>query len=48
MLTEGSVIICFLYHYMPTVNKIAVHKKLNKNVKKNAFQLKIYSNSRPI
>ena len=23
-----------LYHYMPTVNKIAIHKKLNKNLKK--------------
>ena len=37
-----------LYHYMPTVNKIAIHKKLNKNLKKNTFQLKIYSNSRPL
>ena len=33
---------------MPTVNKIAIHKKLNKNLKKNTFQLKIYSNSRPL
>ena len=23
-----------LYHYMPTVNKIAIHKKLNKNLKR--------------
>ena len=23
-----------LYHYMPTVNKIAIHKKLNKHFKK--------------
>ena len=30
-----------LYHYMPTVNKIAIHNKLNKNFK-NTFQLKIF------
>ena len=33
---------------MPTVNKIATYKKLNKNLKKNTFQLKISSNSRPL
>ena len=32
---------------MPTVNKIATYKKLNKNLK-NTFQLKISSNSRPL
>ena len=30
-----------LYHYMPTVNKIAIHNKLNKNFR-NTFQLKIF------
>ena len=32
---------------MPTVNKIAIHNKFNKNFK-NTFQLKIASNSRPL
>ena len=33
---------------MPTVNNIAIHNKLNKNLKKNTLQLKIYSNSQPL
>ena len=37
-----------LYHYMPAVNKIAIHKKLNNNFKKHTLQSKIYSNSRPL
>ena len=30
-----------LYHYMPTVNKIAIHNKLNKKFN-NTIQLKIF------
>ena len=33
---------------MPTVNKIATYKKIEHKFKKNTFQLKISSNSRPL
>ena len=33
---------------MPTVNKIATYKKIENKFKKNTFQLKISSNSRPL
>ena len=32
---------------MPTLNKIAIHEKLKKNLK-NTFQFKIYPNSQPL
>ena len=38
-----------LYHYMPTVNKIAIHNKLNKNFRKTLnSNSKSISNSRPL
>ena len=39
LLAEGSVIF-FSFHFMHTVDKIAIHNKLTKNLK-NAFQFKI-------